>query len=162
LGLPRGLPNVGEMKVKVLARISHGTPERDRGDSRAAEQQSRGTARSALEAFLVSTSLARIMHETPSRDRGDGRATGQPQGLGPEAYSFSTSQGARPEDARKDGHSRDRSRWFPKTGGSQSRQSLPDVTPDGLAPITDRENACSTRYSWRGIADLDYESPMPR
>jgi hypothetical protein len=30
--------------------------------------------------------LARIMHETLSRDRGDGRATGQPQGLGPEAY----------------------------------------------------------------------------
>jgi len=32
------------------------------------------------------TRLARIMHEAPSRDRGDGRATGQPQGLGPEAY----------------------------------------------------------------------------
>jgi hypothetical protein len=32
------------------------------------------------------TSLARIMHETPSRDPGDGWATGQPQGLGPEAY----------------------------------------------------------------------------
>jgi hypothetical protein len=30
--------------------------------------------------------LTRIMHETLSRDRGDGRATGQPQGLGPEAY----------------------------------------------------------------------------
>jgi hypothetical protein len=40
------------------------------------------------------------MHETPWRDRGDGRATGQPQGLGPEAYPFSTSQGTRPEDAR--------------------------------------------------------------
>jgi len=26
------------------------------------------------------------MHKTPSRGRGDGRATGQPQGLGPEAY----------------------------------------------------------------------------
>jgi len=39
------------------------------------------------------TGLARVMHETPSRDRGDGRATGQPQGLGPEAYLFSTSQG---------------------------------------------------------------------
>ena len=43
---------------------------------------------------------ARIMHETLPRDRGDGRATGQPQGLGPEAYVFSTSQGSRPEDAR--------------------------------------------------------------
>jgi hypothetical protein len=56
--------------------------------------------------------LAHIMHETPSRDRGDGRATGQPQGLGPEAYFISTSQGSRPEDARKDGHIRGRSRWF--------------------------------------------------
>ena len=43
---------------------------------------------------------ARIMHETPSRDRGHGRAAGQPQGLGPEVYVFSTSQGSRPEDAR--------------------------------------------------------------
>ena len=39
------------------------------------------------------------MHETPERDRGDGRAAGQPQGLGPEAYLCSTSQGSRPEDA---------------------------------------------------------------
>jgi hypothetical protein len=56
--------------------------------------------------------LARIMHETPSRDREDGRATGQPQGLGPEAYFFTTLQGSRPEDARKDSHIRGRSRWF--------------------------------------------------
>jgi len=62
-------------------------------------------------------SLARIMHETPSRGRGDGRATGQPQGLGPEAYFFSTLQGARPEDARKDGHIRGRSRWFVHNAG---------------------------------------------
>ena len=61
--------------------------------------------------------VARIMHETPSRDRGDGRATGQPQGLAPEAYLFSTSQGARPEDARKDGHLRGRSRWFVHNAG---------------------------------------------
>jgi len=46
------------------------------------------------------TPLARILRETPSRDRGDACVTGQPQGLGPEAYSFSTSQGSRPEDAR--------------------------------------------------------------
>ena len=55
----------------------------------------------------VKRRLARIMHETPSRDCGDGRATGQPQGLGPEAYLFSTSQSATPEDtqlpARRDG-----------------------------------------------------------
>ena len=47
--------------------------------------------------------LARVMHETPSGDRGDGRATGQPQGLGPEAYSLVR---------RKDGRLRGRSRWF--------------------------------------------------
>jgi hypothetical protein len=37
--------------------------------------------------------LARIIPETPSRDCGDDRATGQPQGLGPEVYLFSTPQG---------------------------------------------------------------------
>ena len=41
------------------------------------------------------------MHGTPSRDGGDARATGQPQGLGIEGYFASTSQGARPEDARQ-------------------------------------------------------------
>jgi hypothetical protein len=63
--------------------------------------------------FALCGLLACIMHETPSRDREDGRATGQPQGLGPEAYLLiSTSQGTRPEDARKDGQIRDRSRWL--------------------------------------------------
>ena len=38
-------------------------------------------------------SLARIFHELLSRDREDGRATGQPQGVGPEAYLNGTSQG---------------------------------------------------------------------
>ena len=61
--------------------------------------------------------LARIMHETPSRERGDGRATGQSQGLGPEAYLISTSQGSRPEDARKDSHIRGRSRWLVHNAG---------------------------------------------
>ena len=37
---------------------------------------------------------------------------GNPQGLVPEAYSKSRSQGARPEDSRKDGHIRGRSRRF--------------------------------------------------
>jgi hypothetical protein len=50
------------------------------------------------------TSLACIFHEFPLRDREDGRAAGQPQGLGPEAYLNSTSQGVRPEDAWKDVH----------------------------------------------------------
>jgi hypothetical protein len=61
--------------------------------------------------------LARIMHETPLRDRGDGRATRQPQGLGPEPYLFSTAQGSRPEDARKDSHICGRSRRFVHNAG---------------------------------------------
>ena len=54
--------------------------------------------------------LARIFHELLSRDREDGRATWQPQGVGSEAYLKGTSQGPTPEDARKDGHIRGRSR----------------------------------------------------
>ena len=65
--------------------------------------------------------LARIMHETPSRDREDGRATGQPQGLEPEGYLFDTSQGARPEDPRKDGQIRGRSSWFVHNAGEGKR-----------------------------------------
>ena len=46
-----------------------------------------------------------MFHELLSRDCEDGRATGQPQGVGPEAYLLNgTSQGTTPEDARKDGH----------------------------------------------------------
>jgi hypothetical protein len=53
-------------------------------------------------------SLAQIFHELQSRDRGDGCDTGQPQGVGFEAYLNSTSQGelvlsvaeGTPEDAR--------------------------------------------------------------
>jgi hypothetical protein len=44
------------------------------------------------------------------RDREDGRATWQPQGVGFEAYLNGTSQGPTPEDARKDGHIRGRSK----------------------------------------------------
>jgi len=54
--------------------------------------------------------LARIFHELLSRDREDGHATGQPQGVGSEAYLNGTSQGPTPEDARKDGHIRGRSK----------------------------------------------------
>ncbi len=54
--------------------------------------------------------LARMFHELLWRDREDGRATGQPQGVGPEAYLNGTSQGTTPEDARKDGHIRGRSK----------------------------------------------------
>ena len=54
--------------------------------------------------------LARIFHELLSRDHEDRRATGQPQGVGSEAYLNGTSQGLTPEDARKDGHIRGRSK----------------------------------------------------
>ncbi len=54
--------------------------------------------------------LARIFHELLSRDHEDGSATWQPQGVGSEAYLKGTSQGPTPEDARKDGHIRGRSK----------------------------------------------------
>ena len=58
-----------------------------------------------------------MFHELLWRDRDDGRATGQPQGVGSEAHLNGTSQGSTPEDAREDGHSRDRSRQFMKHPG---------------------------------------------
>jgi hypothetical protein len=61
--------------------------------------------------------LARMFHELLSRDRGEFCATGQPQGVGSEAYLNCTSQGPTPEDARKDGHIRGRSRPFMKHPG---------------------------------------------
>ena len=54
--------------------------------------------------------LARIFHELLSRDHEDGRATWQPQGVGSEVYLNGTSQEPTPEDARKDGHIRGRSK----------------------------------------------------
>jgi hypothetical protein len=45
-----------------------------------------------------------MFHELLSRDHKDGRATGQPQGVGSEAYLNGTSQGPTPEDAKEDGH----------------------------------------------------------
>ena len=45
-----------------------------------------------------------MIHEFVSRDREDDLATGQPQGLGAEAYLNGTSQGSRSEDAPKEGH----------------------------------------------------------
>jgi hypothetical protein len=66
-----------------------------------------------------------MVHELPSRGRGEECATGQPQGVGPGAYLNSASQGelvlsvaeGTPEDARKDGHIRGRSRRFVKYPG---------------------------------------------
>jgi hypothetical protein len=58
----------------------------------------------------IPTHLARIFHESLSRDYEDGRATGQPQGVGSEAYLNGTSQGPTPEDAGKGGHIRGRSK----------------------------------------------------
>ncbi|MGB6930815.1 MAG: hypothetical protein WBH05_16465 [Syntrophobacteria bacterium] len=45
-----------------------------------------------------------------SRDHEDGCATWQPQDVGTEAYQNGTSQVPAPEDARKDGHLRGRSK----------------------------------------------------
>jgi hypothetical protein len=53
-----------------------------------------------------------MFYELVWRDREDGRVTGIPQGLEPEAYLNSTSQGSRPEDAQKDAHIRGRSSPF--------------------------------------------------
>jgi hypothetical protein len=58
-----------------------------------------------------------MLHELVSRDHEDRRATGQPQGAGPEAYLNGTSQGPVPEDARKDGNIRGRSKRFIKHPG---------------------------------------------
>ena len=58
----------------------------------------------------LQSALARMFHELLSRDREDGRATWQPQGVGSEAYLNGTSQVPTPEDARKDGHIRGRSK----------------------------------------------------
>ena len=58
-----------------------------------------------------------MFHELLSRDRGDGCATGLPQGVGSEAYLNGTSQGATPEDARKDSQIRGRSKPFMKHSG---------------------------------------------
>ncbi|MEJ2363784.1 MAG: hypothetical protein P8075_19405 [Deltaproteobacteria bacterium] len=59
---------------------------------------------------VTSPGLSRLSHELLSRDQGDGRTTWQPQGIGSETYLNGTSQGPTPEDARKDGHIRGRSR----------------------------------------------------
>ena len=61
--------------------------------------------------------LARIFHELLLRDRGEVCATGQPQGGWIRGVLNSTSQGPTPEDARKDGHIRGRSRPFMKYPG---------------------------------------------
>ncbi len=74
----------------------------------------------ALCAFQYDRSIfspARIFHELLSRDHEDGCATWQPQGVGSEAYLNGTSQGPTPEDARKDGHIRGRSKLFMKYPG---------------------------------------------
>ncbi|MGB6927825.1 MAG: hypothetical protein WBH05_01275 [Syntrophobacteria bacterium] len=58
-----------------------------------------------------------MFYESLSRDRGEGCATGQPQGVGSEAYLNSTSQGPTPEDARKGDHIRGRSKQLVKYSG---------------------------------------------
>jgi hypothetical protein len=58
-----------------------------------------------------------MFHELLSQDREGGRATWQPQGVGSEAYLNGTSQVPTPEDARKDGQIRGRSKLFTKYPG---------------------------------------------
>jgi hypothetical protein len=59
-----------------------------------------------------------MFHKLLSPDREDGHATGQPyRGIGTEAYLNGTLQGPTPEDARKDGLIRGRSRRFMKHPG---------------------------------------------
>jgi len=58
-----------------------------------------------------------MFHELLLRDREDGRATGEPQGVGSEAYLNGTSQESTPEDAWKDGHIQGRSEQFMKHPG---------------------------------------------
>jgi len=65
----------------------------------------------------VENRRARMFYELLSRDREDGLATGQPQGVGSEAYLSGTSQGSTPEDARKEGHLRGCSKSFMKYPG---------------------------------------------
>jgi hypothetical protein len=55
-----------------------------------------------------------MLYELLSRDHEDGYAPWQPQGVGSEAYLNGTLQGPAPEDARKEGHMRGRSRRFIK------------------------------------------------
>ena len=65
-----------------------------------------------------------MFHELLSRDRGDGYDTGQPQGVGSEAYLTSTSQDPTPEDARKDGQIHGRSRQLVKYSGYTHHTTL--------------------------------------
>ena len=71
----------------------------------------------ALAHGFMCTMLTRMFHDLTLRDREDGHATGQTQGFASEAYLNSTSQGAKPEDARKDAHMRGRSKSFMKYPG---------------------------------------------
>jgi len=73
-----------------------------------ADLRNLGDVETSRDSFTMKA--ARIFHELLSRDQEDGRATGQPQGAGSEAYLNGTSQGPTPEDARKDGHIRGRSK----------------------------------------------------
>jgi len=58
-----------------------------------------------------------MFHELLLRGCEDGLATGQSQGVGSEAYLNGTSRGSTAEDARQDGHIRNRSRLFMKYQG---------------------------------------------
>jgi hypothetical protein len=80
------------------------------------------------------------MHETPERERGDGRAAGQPQGLGAKAYFSSTSQGARPEDARLPA----------RRGSSSERRTAKSAVAAGRSCIM-RARALSQEWSVKTV-----------
>ena len=75
-----------------------------------------------------------MFHELVLRDHEDGRATGQPQGVGPEAYLNGTLQGPTPEDARKDGHILGRSKRFMKHPGLRDGQGMIHSDPERATP----------------------------
>ena len=90
-----------------------------------------------------------MFHELLSRGREDGLATGQPQGVGPEAYLNGTSQGTIPEDAQKDGYIRGRSKQLMNHPGYRARMLIKESRPS----ITAESNELPPRK-------LDGNSPL--
>ena len=65
-----------------------------------------------------------MFHESMSRDHEDELATGQPQGIGSEAYLSGTSQEAIPEDAQKEAIFMVRLRRIHETSGLEGQARL--------------------------------------
>jgi two-component system sensor histidine kinase/response regulator len=100
-----------------------------------------------------------MFRELLSRDREDGCATGQSQGVGSEAYLNGTSQGPTPEDARKDGHIRGRSRQSMKYPGigrqptvSHEKSTILIVDDDPINVAIIEEILESVNCTWKSVA----------